>query len=446
MTTYNIDYSDPLRAGFSINPGEFNGPGGSGIAKTSLRLYGRGALEWGESVDENMLRICENFAGATAPRIPVSGQLWLKQTLYVKVGSVFYRRNLTTQAWDVIAVTVIGVTISSHPDGTSFGSYVYSTTDAKLYRWDTAYKQDAPDWLPRDITEQGSAPTSQTPVQDLLFYDGFHDKWVTPRATTVGSGVPPSGDYDGQFYYDTATGILYIWNEGEGKWQQILGPANVVGAPPGGNTTISNGNIDMQNLYTIINLQTPGDLDLDHATNVGYVQDYVADYVAGALASLTSSLTGLYVPLTGGANMTGTYAVNGTLSAGTVSGTTVTGTTITGTNINSSGTIAGNTITASGTITGNNITVGSTLTLGTQPMDANGQRLVSVGWPTTGTDATTVTWVTDQITASNNADRATSALINPASYKDGDIHLPGTGKIYMWLSGAFRQIWPAQYS
>jgi len=45
MSTYDITLSDPLKSGFLIQPGGFNGPGGA-QSNSSLRLYGRGALEW----------------------------------------------------------------------------------------------------------------------------------------------------------------------------------------------------------------------------------------------------------------------------------------------------------------------------------------------------------------------------------------------------------------
>ena len=46
---------------FVIGPGELNGP--AGFARESdLRLYGFGALKWGEGVDQNLYRILENFA------------------------------------------------------------------------------------------------------------------------------------------------------------------------------------------------------------------------------------------------------------------------------------------------------------------------------------------------------------------------------------------------
>ena len=465
MTTYNIDYSDPLNAGFSINPGEFNGPGGTGTAQTSLRLYGRGALEWGESVDENLVRIHENFAGATAPVYPVGGQLWMRQMLYVKVASTFYRWNFTNSTWGIITVTTIAGSISGHTNGTSPGQYVYSTADATLYRWDAPYKQAPSMWLPRALTVQSGAPTTQKPVQDLLFYDRYTAQWVTPRAATVGNGVPPAGNYDGQLYYDTSTGILYIWNAGENTWQQILGPANAVGAPVGGYPTVSNSNIDMQNQYNVVNIKTPLATDLTYAAPVGYVHTYVGAQIAIATGGITTDIIATtdsrYVPKVGGSTMNGTYTLTGTLSASTLTGGTITSSgNVSGVNLTASGALSGNTGSITGALTSGSITTGNlyaagtvtsvgVLTLGSS-MNANSQFIHNVAYAATGTDAANANYAnavgTSAIATATSTMRTEASRVNPPSYKDGDIHIPNNGRIYIWMSGAFRQIWPAQYS
>jgi len=46
---------------FSIPPGRLNGPGGT-ERDSDLRLFGLGALLWGEGIDENLYRITEHFA------------------------------------------------------------------------------------------------------------------------------------------------------------------------------------------------------------------------------------------------------------------------------------------------------------------------------------------------------------------------------------------------
>jgi len=56
----------------SMPPGSLNGPG-SGTRDTDLRMYGQGAFLWGEGVNENILRIAENFAceeKAGSPGVP----------------------------------------------------------------------------------------------------------------------------------------------------------------------------------------------------------------------------------------------------------------------------------------------------------------------------------------------------------------------------------------
>lgn len=45
----------------TLQPGQLNGPGGA-VRTTDQRLYGLGALLWGEGVNTNILRLTENFA------------------------------------------------------------------------------------------------------------------------------------------------------------------------------------------------------------------------------------------------------------------------------------------------------------------------------------------------------------------------------------------------
>ena len=427
MTVYNIDYSDPLRTGFAISPGGFDGPGGL-TSHTSLRLYGRGALEWGESVDENLVRLGENFAGATPPIVPIGGQLWLKQALYVKNGSSFFRWNITSSVWDLLTVTTVANSITTQVPGVSIGSYVYSTADATLYRWDAAYKQQAASWLPRSLTVQSINPTTQRPAQSLLMYDEYTGNWITPSSVVVGAGLPLMGAYDGQLYYDEDTGNLYIWSDRTHSWQQILGPSNA------GGSSAASGDIDMQNLYSIINLVTPIDTELNNATTV----EYVNDAIDTAINNLSSSVGSIYVQKSGGDTMSGTYTLTGTLNAtSTLSAATVSGTT--GTFTNSTITTLGNT----------NLTTSQFSVTGS--FNANNIRLQNVATPSIGSDGANATYVNNArdyaLNTANTTMRAEAALVNPGSYKNGDIYVnTGTGRAYIYLNGALRQIWPATYS
>lgn len=42
----------------------------------SLNLYGKGAVKYGEGLQENLLRLMENFCSNVAPPLPTKGQLW----------------------------------------------------------------------------------------------------------------------------------------------------------------------------------------------------------------------------------------------------------------------------------------------------------------------------------------------------------------------------------
>jgi hypothetical protein len=59
---------------------------------TSLSLAGRNFVGYGEYLNENQLFLLENFAGTTAPRNPITGQLWYNsstQTIAVYTGSAY---------------------------------------------------------------------------------------------------------------------------------------------------------------------------------------------------------------------------------------------------------------------------------------------------------------------------------------------------------------------
>jgi len=69
-TTYIINYSDPGKATFNIEPGQINN------TLHSIVLYGEFAPAWGEGNNENLLHLLENFAGPIEPSYATEGQLW----------------------------------------------------------------------------------------------------------------------------------------------------------------------------------------------------------------------------------------------------------------------------------------------------------------------------------------------------------------------------------
>ena len=60
-TVYSINYTDPNKPGFIINPKQVDGTSGS-TSNSSLILHGTGRLKYGEALNENFLHLLENFA------------------------------------------------------------------------------------------------------------------------------------------------------------------------------------------------------------------------------------------------------------------------------------------------------------------------------------------------------------------------------------------------
>ena len=132
-TVYQIKYTDGIRT-ITIQPGTLNGPGGV-LSDSDLQLFGQGTLAWGAGVDQNLLRLIENFAcpeSILTPGTPMGD---------AEIG-------------------VVGAGINSPNEGQQW----FNTTDSKLYFYDGSA------WVPGGSVFQGaSAPV--TPVVGTLWYD-----------------------------------------------------------------------------------------------------------------------------------------------------------------------------------------------------------------------------------------------------------------------------------
>ncbi|TPG60126.1 hypothetical protein [Ewingella americana] len=71
--------------------------------------------------------------------------------------------------------------------------------------------------------------------------------------------------------------------------------------------------------------------------------------------------------------------------------------------------------------------------------NANGN--IQVGWPGTDSDAANVGWTNASITNLRNV----VAVINPGAPKQGD-ELISNNKLYFYIAGGWRQVWPSTYS
>ena len=175
MSEYKIDHAEPLRPGFTVEANAYDGPGGA-KASSSLRLYGRGAVNWGESVNEDLLRLLENFSSATPPTSPVHGQIWHKSYLYQRISSdssVSWRRfNIRTLTWEDITGQVAAASDTAV-------TYWYDSAKETLYgRYEM--KPDAVRWVERAFFNT-TAFKNEIPSSYVKIYDAFKKKWVAPE-------------------------------------------------------------------------------------------------------------------------------------------------------------------------------------------------------------------------------------------------------------------------
>lgn len=298
MSSYTINFTDPLKSTFSIVSSGYNGPGGTS-SNSSLRLYGRGALEWGESVDEDLLRLSENFSGASTPASAINGQLHRQLVLYwhdtmADIWYVFDVNAVTgSGTWSVVSVTsgAYGVNSTNLPVSTLLnpiteGDYVYNTDNDRLYGYYSMFGQMPAAWLERAYTEAITSPVDGTdfPAQRMFIYNGYSDKtgrdcWEPLNLVHV-DPLAPSAASKGILWYDNAS--LKLFN---GTTWDVVGGY------------VAYNDYDMQGIYNITNMpeQCTGspigsNLSPNEAASVGFVQCYLAEQMSG----------GSYLPLIGG--------------------------------------------------------------------------------------------------------------------------------------------------
>lgn len=292
-TIYTIDFTDPTKGSFLIPKAGFNGPGGA-TANTTLRLYGRGALDWGEAVDENLVRLTENFSSATAPINPLDGQIWRSVSLYWHNSSSGTYAGWYRFDWDINSATyntwvLIGDagTVASTNASAVIGNYYYDNGTSTLYRYDSLYKQQAASWSPRSFTARAGAPVNGTDYPETVFkvYNSAKAAWKNLVPGKSGPTAPTAAESEkGSLWFDTSTSVLKVYNGT--SWTPLLSSA--------GST------IDAGNNYVInVNTGAYPQADSNNAANVTYVNDAVDSLTGGSatrfplLAAFDGAGTGL---------------------------------------------------------------------------------------------------------------------------------------------------------
>ncbi len=102
--------------------------GAIATTESSIKFPGRGYVNYGQPVNENMLWILQNFASPTSPENPLDGQTW-----YDTNSKLLKIYDDVTLTW----VSVGGVIQSSTPPagGSNKGAFWYDTAKNQLHVW-----------------------------------------------------------------------------------------------------------------------------------------------------------------------------------------------------------------------------------------------------------------------------------------------------------------------
>lgn len=148
----------------------------------SIKFPGRGYVNYGEPVNENLLWIMQNFAsGAPGPGNPVNGQTWYDtDTKLLKI------YDSTTSAWITAGGVILAAT--APVSGTGKGSFWYDTTKDQLHVWSgTAWLLVGPLGASDNLDPANPAVPAYSRIDAARLYDGssYHQVWRVIVGGTV---------------------------------------------------------------------------------------------------------------------------------------------------------------------------------------------------------------------------------------------------------------------
>lgn len=243
---YKVNFTDPRKEGFIIEPYQTNGAispvspildGSAPRADTSLLLYGRDVPNYGERVAENFVQLLENFAGPAQPQNPIEGQLWFDTgTIYTisawsSADTVFFIGDLT----DVFtgfatAQTVVQLSfkpVNSNIDNTfqSIGLKVKSAVSAGVGATSVTFTDVAGQPISLPATVVGGWVSSAAPGYSRMRVaakSGGLIKWVDITNVLSSTEAPAATTLTiGDLWYDSATSQLKVY--GTSGWASVAG-------------------------------------------------------------------------------------------------------------------------------------------------------------------------------------------------------------------------------
>lgn len=210
------------------------------LTSTSLGLVGRHYPSYGEIVNEDFIKLMENFSNHLPPASPLKGQIWFDTTsnsLLVNISD-----NPASPQW--LPITKLS-TSSAEPLVSDEGSIWYDTSVQQL-----KIKSNSV-WVPLKTIKYGSTlPSASESANGDIFFDidsnqtyVFSDsaKFTnSPGWDALGiyyASSQPAGIKDGEVWFDSVDKQLKVYSEAVGNkaaGSDIIGPVFPKGIAPAG--------------------------------------------------------------------------------------------------------------------------------------------------------------------------------------------------------------------
>ena len=242
---YKVNFTDPRKEGFIIEPYQTNGAispvsqildASAPRADTSLLLYGRDVPNYGERVAENFVQLLENFAGPAQPQNPIEGQLWFDTgTIYTvsawsSADTLFFIGDVapvfTAFATAGTVIQLAFKPVNANIDNTFqyVDLKVKSSVSAGVGATAVTFTDAAGLAVALPTTVVGGFVMSAAPGYSRMRVAsnvGNAIKWVDITNVISSTDAPATNLTFGDLWYDSATGQLKVY--GASGWASVAG-------------------------------------------------------------------------------------------------------------------------------------------------------------------------------------------------------------------------------
>lgn len=201
---------------------------------TSLKLPGKGVLNWGEAYVNNFVHLLENFASSTEPQNPQVGQIWyntgsgvLSVYTIAQEWEVINKDTDIEEKFDALVTELKQSNASSVPPATAQPGQTWFDTTVNVLK-----VYNGTDWSSFGFTSTSSFIQPANPEASDLWYDKninglkvYDGDQFQKIFSTIESSSVPQDVAIGQFWTNTTTGQIFV-NKKEASsnqtfWQEL---------------------------------------------------------------------------------------------------------------------------------------------------------------------------------------------------------------------------------